>query len=236
VAKAVASADLSYTTSEEVKKIEKKFFDMMSNLEFLPNSPTLMNAGRPLGQLSACFVLPVEDSMEAIFEAIKNKSYTETAKEITYGQDESAKSENNAEWVKSTMHRLESKFDQRTTKQIRMRCQCGYGMDEKLALLKELRAAASNMEEFANSDKAKSAGLYSKDGTLYLQFLFCPCPMLADVDKLDTKTWCLCTTGYSKVLFEKAFGCEVEVDLLKSIKSGDDICLMKIIPHDLIWK
>lgn len=109
-------------------------------------------------------------------------------------------------------------------------------MDEKLALLQELKAAASNMHEFANSDKAKSAGLFYKGGTLYLQFLFCPCPMLADVDQLDTKTWCLCTTGYSKVLFEKAFGCEVDVDLLKSIKAGDDICLMKIVPHDLIWK
>lgn len=134
------------------------------------------------------------------------------------------------------MHRLESKFDQETTKQIRMICQCGYGIDEKLALINELIADASNMEEFVNSDKAKAAGLFYKEGTHYLQFLFCPCPILADVDKLDTKTWCLCTTGYSKVLFEKAFGCEVDVNLIKSIKAGDDICLMKIIPHDLIWK
>jgi len=72
VAKAVAEADLKYTTPDAVKDIENQFYDMMYNLEFLPNSPTLMNAGRPLGQLSACFVLPVEDSMEAIFEAIKN--------------------------------------------------------------------------------------------------------------------------------------------------------------------
>jgi predicted hydrocarbon binding protein len=54
--------------------------------------------------------------------------------------------------------------------------------------------------------------------------------MLAEVDKLDSKTWCECTTGYSKVLFEKAFGCEVNVELLKSVKMGDDICLMRIIP------
>jgi len=72
VAKAVAQADAPYVSQSELKAIENEFFDMMANLEFLPNSPTLMNAGRPLGQLSACFVLPIEDTMEGIFESIKN--------------------------------------------------------------------------------------------------------------------------------------------------------------------
>lgn len=72
VAKAVAAADAPHTTASELKSIEKEFFDTMANLEFLPNSPTLMNAGRPLGQLSACFVLPIEDTMEGIFDSIKN--------------------------------------------------------------------------------------------------------------------------------------------------------------------
>lgn len=115
-----------------------------------------------------------------------------------------------------------------------MNCQCGHTMNEKLALVKELMVNASNLEEFANQDKAKAAGLSYKDGELLLMFPFCPCPMLAEVDILPTNTWCQCTTGYSKVLFEKAFGCGVDVDLLKSIKMGDDICLMKIIPRGTI--
>lgn len=71
VADAIAQAEASYT-EQNVAEISTKFYAMMTNLEFLPNSPTLMNAGRELGQLSACFVLPVEDSMESIFEAVKN--------------------------------------------------------------------------------------------------------------------------------------------------------------------
>ncbi len=70
VASTIASADEKYSDFDK-ENSEKEFFDMISNLDFLPNSPTLMNAGRLLGQLSACFVLPVGDSMEEIFEAIK---------------------------------------------------------------------------------------------------------------------------------------------------------------------
>lgn len=72
VAKTVAMADKDYVDKKELAAIEKKFYNLMSQLYFLPNSPTLMNAGRPLGQLSACFVLPIEDSMEGIFDSVKN--------------------------------------------------------------------------------------------------------------------------------------------------------------------
>ena len=72
VANAVASAELSYDAKADIRAVEDEFYRIMANLEFLPNSPTLINAGRKLGQLSACFVLPVDDSMELIFDAVRS--------------------------------------------------------------------------------------------------------------------------------------------------------------------
>jgi ribonucleoside-diphosphate reductase alpha chain len=72
VAKAVAAAELKWGSKSDALKMETAFFDMMSELLFLPNSPTLMNAGTPVNQLSACFVLPVEDSIAGIFTTLKN--------------------------------------------------------------------------------------------------------------------------------------------------------------------
>ncbi len=73
VAKVVARPDKDYgATDAEVEKSVEEFYKLMAKLEFVPNSPTLMNAGRPLGQLSACFVIPIEDTMESIFDAVKN--------------------------------------------------------------------------------------------------------------------------------------------------------------------
>jgi ribonucleoside-diphosphate reductase alpha chain len=69
VARAIAQIDSNY--AGDVSRTEEMFYNAMARLEFLPNSPTLMNAGTALGQLSACFVLPVEDSLQSIFDALK---------------------------------------------------------------------------------------------------------------------------------------------------------------------
>jgi len=75
VAKNLAQADLLYgATPKEYKRLEEKFYALMATLDFLPNSPTLMNAGRPLQQLAACFVLPVEDSIGGIYDTLKHQA------------------------------------------------------------------------------------------------------------------------------------------------------------------
>src|SRR6266511_3178627 len=69
VANAVALAEAEYGESPDLWG--ERYFDLLSSLRFLPNSPTLMNAGKPIGQLAACFVLPVDDDMAGIFDALK---------------------------------------------------------------------------------------------------------------------------------------------------------------------
>ncbi len=72
VARSIAEAEKVYGTSSDVQHYEEEFYSLMAHRELMPNSPTLMNAGTLMGQLSACFVIPVEDSIQSIFDAVKN--------------------------------------------------------------------------------------------------------------------------------------------------------------------
>ena len=75
VAKNISQAELKFDPQADVDSVAEMFYNQMAALKFLPNSPTLMNAGNALQQLSACFVLPVEDSLEGIFEAVKYTAF-----------------------------------------------------------------------------------------------------------------------------------------------------------------
>ena len=72
VAKAIASGDLLHNENAKIEKTEQEFYSIISSLDFIPNSPTLLNAGTDIGMLSACFVLPIEDNMDSIFSTLKD--------------------------------------------------------------------------------------------------------------------------------------------------------------------
>ncbi|MCG8642103.1 MAG: ribonucleotide-diphosphate reductase subunit alpha, partial [Desulfobacterales bacterium] len=72
VANHIAAAETKYNKKADLRDVENRFYKMMTEFRFLPNSPTLMNAATSIGQLAACFVLPVEDSIDGIFDALKN--------------------------------------------------------------------------------------------------------------------------------------------------------------------
>jgi ribonucleoside-diphosphate reductase alpha chain len=74
VANTVAQAELHYDPKVDIKAREAEFYEVLANFEFLPNSPTLLNAGRRLVQLSACFVLPIGDSMKSIFDTMRDSA------------------------------------------------------------------------------------------------------------------------------------------------------------------
>ena len=71
IAHNIAQAEYNYgATEEQIHEVEESYYNLIANLDFLPNTPTIMNAGTKIQQLSACFVLPVEDSMEGIFKSV----------------------------------------------------------------------------------------------------------------------------------------------------------------------
>jgi ribonucleoside-diphosphate reductase alpha chain len=79
VARAVAQAELILGTARDADHWQAAFHDLLVSLDFLPNSPTLMNAGTALGQLSACFVVPIEDTIESIFGALRSMALLQRA-------------------------------------------------------------------------------------------------------------------------------------------------------------
>lgn len=170
---------------------------------------------------------------EKLFRNIVKHSYEELAHTISFGKElpvHPSKDEK-SEWVAFICKELEKQFNENTIKRIRMDCFCTEGgkLHENIIFIKKIYDASSSLQDFVNRINEHSVGWELKNGFLYTKYIgTCSCPMLEGVNKLPFKTWCYCTVGYNKEIFKHVFGCDVEIELLKSIKMGDDICLMKI--------
>ncbi|MDP4091422.1 MAG: DUF6144 family protein [Bacillota bacterium] len=167
-----------------------------------------------------------------LYENIKKHAGSAAAEKIAFGMDlplSPTKAEKN-EWVNFISMELEKSFDDGTIKKIRTGCHCTEKLDEAKEFIKNTFNYSNSLTDFVDKMNAYSVGWSIKDGYLITKYLSCPCPMLEGVDFLPTKAWCYCTVGYNKKIFQYVFDCEVDIELLESIKMGSNQCLMKIIP------
>jgi hypothetical protein len=132
-------------------------------------------------------------------------------------------------WAENICESLEQSFDGETVKRIRMDCACGPG-EGQIKKLKAIYNTASGLEDFAAKATAKSEDykILYEDGALMLVYPTCYCSCVKRVDKPLTETWCLCTLGYAKRMFQQVLGREVNVELQTSVKTGGSQCRMKI--------
>ena len=135
-----------------------------------------------------------------------------------------------AAWVGHACGELERRFAPDTIRAIRKACHCREEgrLDEMKSWLGALYRESSSLAEFVEKVNAHGAGWYIEDGALYTKFLNCECYMLQGVASLESMTWCLCAEGYTEDLFRHVFGREVESELLQTIKTGHEFCLIAI--------
>lgn len=174
----------------------------------------------------------IHPEVKKLYDNIRKHSDELTAERIAHciPLSESASKQDEARWVKSVTTALEEEFDEKTIIQIRKACYCTQAskLEETKIWIGEIYKNSKDMPDFVDKMNAKGAGWRLEGEVLYTIFTYCGCPLLEAVESLPSKTWCYCTAGYSKALFEHIFGYEINVKLVKSIKTGDDVCVMKI--------
>lgn len=134
-----------------------------------------------------------------------------------------------AQWVQSVLGALESHFDEKTMQEIRMDCACGPS-PARMKEMKELYDASKDLEDFARraDEKHKDFSMWVEEGALFFSYPSCYCSMVKHNNELLPKSWCFCTLGYTKRMFEFALNRQVEVELLESIKQGNKRCVMRV--------
>jgi len=133
------------------------------------------------------------------------------------------------EWAKNICDYLERKYDKEQVMQIRMDCACGPEMG-KIKKLKELYEKSENEEDFTKRAVKLNQGftIEYESGNFILIYPQCYCSCVKRVEQLLPETWCYCTLGYTKRMFETVLSCKVEVELLSSVKTGGEVCKIRI--------
>lgn len=174
------------------------------------------------------------DELERLKHSLRKNVFAELAKtviaELPLTID--ATPEARAEWVEKISAVLENRFDQKTLKNIRQDCYCNENgrLEDTANSLKQLYLSLNrDLFKFVDTLNKNGADWFIKDNQLYTKMFSCECPMLEAAKISNSLTWCHCTAGYNKKLFEIVFERPVEVEVLQSIRQGFDFCLLKIM-------
>lgn len=166
-----------------------------------------------------------------LYESLVRHEETESAEIIaqTYPLSKSATAEKKFEWAKSICEYLNENYDAKKVSEIRMDCACGpeLGKGKKL---KDLYEKETDPVAFVQKANNLNQGFtLAFDGKSYfLTYPQCYCSCVKRVNQTLPKAWCDCALGYTKKMFSYIFSCNVQVELLSSVKMGDDDCRIKI--------
>ncbi len=136
-----------------------------------------------------------------------------------------------AKWVENLSVLLENTFDEDTVKAIRQNCYCNENgrLEATAKMMKQLYLSLNrDLNRFVNALNENGASWYIQDNQLYTKMFTCECPMLEEAKISNSLTWCHCTAGYNKKLFETVFEVPIEVEVLHSIRQGFEYCLLRI--------
>lgn len=167
-----------------------------------------------------------------LFERIAGVSHEDLASLVAYGQPLplNPTARQKRDWVSHVIAKLEELFDEQTIRQIRLACCCEEGLQESIDLLNQQFAESNSLAEFTGRMNELGADWQLKDGAVYTTYPSCTCCWLQDIELMTTKTWCWCTVGISRKIFESVLACPVEAELLAAIKLGQPKCVIKITP------
>lgn len=179
--------------------------------------------------------MPKNDNVKSIrlYESVKANIGEVAAEKMaeTVYLSKSADFKRKFKWAGDVCAYLDNNFDDEQVKKIRMGCSC-MPPPKLIEQLRRLYKKCNDLDAFAREYEASGSGSFTLacDGdTLIFTYPRCYCDCVQRVNEPVSKTWCLCTLGYTKKLFDAVFECDTEVELLESIKTGGKRCVIKII-------
>ncbi len=149
---------------------------------------------------------------------------------IKFTLSESADYIRKFKWAKDVCDYLDGTYTPEEVSAVRFACSCS-PPEEKIAKIMQLYENAKDLDAFTEAFEREYQGtnlLWHEGETLFFGYPSCYCSCVKRVRDVLPKTWCLCTLGYTKKLFDAVFGMDTEVELIESVKTGGSRCVMKI--------